>query len=94
MIKGKRITISPILLLALFSLILCWQITSNASESTGDRNSSVEVAGLRRTYRVHIPPSRNGAPRASPWSSKIMPTYAKASVGHPPVSEIRRSMIH
>jgi len=27
------------------------------------------------------------------WSPKTIPTYAKASVGHPPVSEIRRSMI-
>jgi len=35
----------------------------------------------------------NGAPRASPWSPKTIPTYAKASVGHPPMSEIRRSMI-
>jgi len=35
----------------------------------------------------------NGAPRASPWSPKTIPTYAKASVGHPPVSETRRSMI-
>ena len=34
-----------------------------------------------------------GAPRASPWSPKTIPTYARASVGHPPVSEIRRSMI-
>jgi polyhydroxybutyrate depolymerase len=59
MIKGKQITISPFSLLALFFLVLCWQITSNASESTGDRNSSIEVAGLRRTYRVHIPPSHN-----------------------------------
>jgi hypothetical protein len=25
------------------------------------------------------------------WSPKTIPTYAKASVGHPPVSEIRRS---
>jgi hypothetical protein len=46
----------------------------------------------------------HGAPRASPclhtevrfgtqaWSPKTIPTYAKASVGHPPVSEIRQSM--
>ena len=33
-----------------------------------------------------------GAPRASPWSPITLPTYAKASVGHPPVCEIRRSM--
>jgi len=32
------------------------------------------------------------APRASPWSPKTIPTFAKASVGHPPVSEIRRSV--
>jgi hypothetical protein len=38
------------------------------------------------------PSIHNGAPRASPWSPKAIPTYAKASVGHPPVSEIRRSM--
>ena len=37
--------------------------------------------------------SHNGAPRAGPWSLKTILTYAKASVGHPPVSEIRRSMI-
>ncbi len=36
----------------------------------------------------------NGAPRASQWSPKTIPTYAKASVGHPPVSEIRRRGIH
>jgi hypothetical protein len=46
----------------------------------------------------------DGAPRASPWSPKTIPTSANlpspagfakagASVGHPPVSEIRRSMI-
>ena len=35
----------------------------------------------------------HGAPRASPWSPKTVPTYAKASVGHPPVSEIRRSLV-
>jgi len=35
----------------------------------------------------------NGTQRASPWSPKAIPTYAKASVGHPPVSEIRQSMI-
>ena len=35
----------------------------------------------------------DGALRASPWSPKTIPTYAKASVGHPPVSEIRRSMV-
>ena len=35
----------------------------------------------------------DGAPRASPRSPKTIPTYAKASVGHPPMSEIRRSMI-
>jgi hypothetical protein len=33
----------------------------------------------------------HGAPRASPWSPTNIPTYAKASVGHPPVGEIRRS---
>ena len=47
---------------------------------------------------------RDGAPRASPWSPKTGPTYAngaevircgstRASVGHPPSSEIRRSKI-
>jgi len=35
----------------------------------------------------------DGAPRASPWPPKTIPTYAKASVGHPQVSEIRRSII-
>jgi hypothetical protein len=46
----------------------------------------------------------NGDLRASPWFPKTIPTYAKAlacqrtcsasrSVGHPPVGEIRRSMI-
>ena len=39
------------------------------------------------------PSIHNGAPRASPWSPKAIPTYAKASVGHPPVSEIRRNMV-
>jgi len=34
-----------------------------------------------------------GALQVSPWFPKTIPTYAKASVGHPPVSEIRRSMI-
>jgi len=34
----------------------------------------------------------HGAPRASLWSPKTVPTYAKASVGHPPMSEIRRSL--
>jgi hypothetical protein len=28
------------------------------------------------------------------WPPKTIPTYAKASVGHPPMSEIRRSVTH
>jgi len=40
-----------------------------------------------------ITSSLHGAPRASLWSPKTIPTYAKASVGHPPVSKIRRSMV-
>jgi len=28
----------------------------------------------------------------NPWSPKTIPTYAKASAGYPPVSEIRRSI--
>jgi hypothetical protein len=48
----------------------------------------------------------HGAPRASLWSPKTIPTFANlpspavagfakagASVGHPPVSKIRRSMV-
>jgi hypothetical protein len=35
-----------------------------------------------------------GAPRANPRSPKTIPIYAKASVGHPLISEIRRSMAH
>jgi hypothetical protein len=48
------------------------------------------VLGLLKAIKNGI---SYGAPRASPWSSKTILTYAKASVGHPPVSEIRRSMI-
>jgi hypothetical protein len=33
-----------------------------------------------------------GAPRANPRSPKTIPIYAKASVGHPLISEIRRSI--
>ena len=32
-------------------------------------------------------------PTGKPVAPEMIPTYAKASVGHPPVSEIRRSLV-
>jgi hypothetical protein len=46
--------------------------------------ASVILAGIES--------QNNGAPWASPWSPKTIPTCAKAPVGHPPISETRRSM--
>jgi hypothetical protein len=48
---------------------------------------------LDRITDIRIIGSSHEAPRASPWFPKTIPTCAKASVGHPPISEIRRSMI-
>jgi len=65
----------------------------------GSANKIVSHGG-----KVLIKHPSNGAPRASPWSPKTIPTYANlpaeqvlwqagASVGHPLVSEIRRSTV-
>jgi hypothetical protein len=62
------------------------------------------VTCVLESVSLPVGDDRDGAPRASPWSPKTGPTYAngaevircgstRASVGHPPSSEIRRSMI-
>jgi len=69
----------------------------------GLRGNFMRIPFLRRKREGHEESGRekpwrdgvtDGTPRASPRSSKTIPNYAKASVGHPPVSEIGRSMIH
>jgi cell wall-associated NlpC family hydrolase len=58
--------------------------------SLGEKGPSKSL--LDRITDIRIIGSSHGAPRASPWSPKTIPTNAKASVDHPPISEIRRSM--
>ncbi len=57
-------------------------------------NCSHFVTVRIENHRINPNIAKYGAPRASPWFPKTIPTYAKASVGHPPASEIRRSMNH
>jgi polyhydroxybutyrate depolymerase len=59
MIRGKQITIPAFSLLVLFFFIFCRQMSSNAAKGMDDQTGSIAVAGLQRTYRVHIPLSHN-----------------------------------
>jgi polyhydroxybutyrate depolymerase len=59
MIKRKPIVLSAFSLLALFFLVLCWPMTSNATQGTGGHTGSIVAAGLQRTYRAHVPLSHN-----------------------------------
>jgi len=59
MIKGKQITILAFSLLTSLFLVLSWPVTSIAAEGTGDHSGKIAVAGLQRTYLVHIPLSHD-----------------------------------